>query len=29
MGHQTISTTALYINVNPKILRKIAVDYNF
>ena len=26
-GHQSISTTALYINENPKILGKITADY--
>ena len=28
MGHQSISTTALYINENPKILGKITADYS-
>ena len=28
MGHQSISTTALYINENPKILGKISEDYS-
>ncbi len=29
MGHQSISTTALYINENPKILGKISEDFSF
>ena len=29
MGHQSISTTALYINENPKILGQITGDYGF
>jgi integrase/recombinase XerD len=28
MGHQSISTTALYINENPRILGKITEDYS-
>ena len=28
MGHQSISTTALYINENPKILGKITAGYS-
>jgi len=29
MGHQSISTTALYIQENPKILGKISEDFSF